>query len=140
MTQQRERIESLVRNMRNARELLDGVAIDSRSLDTSVNRSNFLYSVGTLLVSIFDLECDLLDLEPTLTEDYLQPSFLKPSLDAIDLSDAIESLLSNDATIHVNAIVQLQSYMLEETALEFTAACKSGTGHEFARSWWHQQP
>ena len=135
MTQQRESIESIVQDLRNAKELLDGVARDSKSLETSLDRSNFLYSVGTILGSIFDLEFDLLDLEPTLTED-----FLKPSLNPIDLTAAIESLLSNDAMIRENAIVQLQSYMLEETANQFERSCESGTGHDFARTWWQQQP
>ena len=135
MTQQRESIKSLVRDLRNATQLLDGVAIDSRLLETSLDRSNFVQSVGRTLVSIFDLECDLLDLEPTLTPDYL-----KPSLDPIDLSAFLEPLVSKNATIHENAICGLQSYMLEETAEQFARSCESGTGHDFAQTWWQQQP
>ena len=134
MTQQRENIESLVRNLKNASQLLDGVARDSESLETSLNRSNFVQSVGRILVSIFDLECDLFDLEPTLTEDYL-----KPSLDAIDLSAALESLLSNNAAIRENTIKQFKSYMLDETADQFAISCESGTGYDFAQTWWQQQ-
>lgn len=130
MTQQRESIESLVRDLRNAAQLLERVACDSQPLETSLDRSNFVRSVGRTLVSIFDLECELLDLEPTLTKD-----FLKPSLDPIDLSAAIESLLLSGR--RENEIIR---YMLDETALEFTAACESGTGHDFAQTWWQQQP
>lgn len=135
MTQQRESIESLVRDLRNATQLLDRVAGDSRPLETSLDRSNFVRSVGRIIVSIFDLEAVLLDIEPTLTPDYL-----KLPLEEIDLSSIFNDLLSDDREVCENTIMQLESHMLDETALEFTAACESGTGHEFAQTWWQQQP
>lgn len=135
MTQQRESIEPLLRDLRNASQLLDGVARDSQSLKTSLDRSDFVYSVGKTLGSIFNLEADLFDLEPTLTHDYL-----KPSLDIIDLSDALERLLSNDAAIRESTIREFQSHMLNETADQFAITCESGTGYDFAQTWWQQQP
>ena len=134
MTQKRESIEFLLRDLKKASKLLDGVASNSRSLETSINRSKFVYRVGEILVSIFDLESDLFDLEPTLTYD-----FLKPSLDAIDLSDTIEYLLSSETEIRQNVIRQLQSHMPDETADRFKTSCESGTGYDFARTWWQQQ-
>ena len=134
MTQKRESIEFLLRDLKKASKLLDGVASNSQPLETSIDRAKFVYRVGEILVSIFDLESDLFDLEPTLTYD-----FLKPSLDAIDLSDTIEYLLSSETEIRQNVIRQLQSYMPDETAARFETSCKSGTGYDFARTWWQQQ-
>ena len=135
MTQQRETIESLLRDLKNASQLLDRVARDSQLLKTSLDRSDFIYSVGKTLGSIFNLEADLFDLEPTLIHDYL-----KPSLDIIDLSDALERLLSNDAAIRESTIREFQSHMLNETADQFAIACESGTGYDFVQTWWQQQP
>ena len=135
MTQHRESIESLVRDLRNASKLLDKVACNSKSLETYLDRSNFVYGVGEILVSIFDLECELLDLEPTLTEDYL-----KHPLDAIDLNGALERLLSDEAAIRESTIREFKSYMLDDTADQFARSCELGTGYDFARTWWQQQP
>ena len=82
----------------------------------------------------FKLEADLFDLEPTLTYD-----FLRPSLDAIDLNAALERLLSNNPAIRESTIREFKSHMLSEVASQFAISCESGTGHDFAQTWWHQQ-
>ncbi len=134
MTQQREIIESLLRDLSNVGQLLDGVAGEARSLEGSLDRSNFVRNVGKTLVQVFDLEADLLDLEPALT-----CNSLKPSLDAIDLETALERLLSENSTIRESTIREFKSHMLDEVAGQFAISCESGAGHDFAQTWWHQQ-
>lgn len=134
MTQQRESIESLILNLRNASKLLDGVAGNAKSLEVPLDRSDFVRKVGKIIGQISDLEADLFDLEPTLTYD-----FLRPSLDAIDLNAALERLLSNNPAIRKSTIREFKSHMLSEVASQFGISCESGTGHDFAQTWWHQQ-
>lgn len=138
MTQQIESIKSMVQDLRNVKESLHEVDRKSRSLETSRDRSKFLASMGTIQLAIISLQYDLWDLEPTLSEDL--DFRLKPSLDEIDLSDVIEDLLSNEAEIREDTIGELQSYMLEETADQLARFYESGTGYDFALTWWQQQP
>ena len=140
MIEQRERIKSLLRDMKNASQLLHQATRNFQPLKTNFDKANFMRTASEMLASIAELQFDLFDLDPTLIEEYLEPSYLKPSLDAIDLNDTVESLLFNDTRTRKNAIAMLQSYMLDKTADQFARACELGTGGDFAQTWWQQQP
>jgi hypothetical protein len=126
----RKQIESLLKNLKKASKLVDHVAEQSQFLD-DLDRSNFIHRVGASLRYIFELQSDLFDLEPELTYKYL-----KPSLSPVDLSAALERLLSQNREICESAIAEFKSYMTEDVAFQFAQAWDSGYGYEFAENWW----
>ncbi|MEM7594871.1 MAG: hypothetical protein AAF383_25810 [Cyanobacteria bacterium P01_A01_bin.83] len=106
--------------------------------------SQFRLKTAKALGFISELQFNLLNLEPTLT-----PDFLKPSLEPIDLNVYLEHLLAakqskyqDDATnklIRNNVIKGLKSYMTDSVVKEFSEAIKSDKDYEYAKQWWDSQ-
>ncbi|MGG6263346.1 hypothetical protein ACQ4M3_03205 [Leptolyngbya sp. AN03gr2] len=134
MTEHQELIKSLLQDLNAASQLIDGLAEKVQALENSFDRSRFIGEIGKTLAHIFDLEADLFELEPTLV-----PDLLKPSLDAVDLTDSLERLLSKNWAIRESTIREFKAYMLDQVESEFAFACESETEHDFAQEWWCEQ-
>ncbi|MBE9013654.1 hypothetical protein IQ250_26045, partial [Pseudanabaenaceae cyanobacterium LEGE 13415] len=124
MIEHQETIKSLLQDLNAASKIIDGTTEKLGALGDYIDRSRFVREVAETLTHIFELESELLDLEPSLVSD-----FLKPSLDAVDLTPALERLLSENWAIRESTIREFKTYMLNEIASQFVFACESGTGH-----------
>lgn len=134
MKPRRKTIKSLLKDLKKASKLLDGLCDKVRYLENDLDRSQFVSGIGETLTKIYSLEAELFDLEPTLTYESL-----KPSLAPTEFDSALERLLSGNSAICHSTIREFQNHMLEEVASEFMAAWESGQGYEFAEAWWHRQ-
>ncbi len=128
-------VKSLLKDLRKAGKLVDGLGDQVRLLDNDLDRSDFIRGMGKTLTEIAFLEFNLFDIEPTLTFDYL-----KPSLAPIEFDSALERLMSDDWAIRKSTIHGFKNNMLDQVASEFEVAWDSGTGYEFAQDWWERQP
>lgn len=134
MEQQREILDALLKDFRTASQLIDGAAYKSRQLGSGLDQVHFVRGIAEVLTKLFELESDLFDLEPTLTYD-----FLKPSLDAVNLTDAIARLSSQNQAVRKATIQEFKQHMLDEVAAQFETACSLGTERDFAQTWWNRQ-
>jgi hypothetical protein len=127
-------VKSLLKDLKKASQLVDGVADQSQCLD-NLERTNFTKRIAASLGDIFELKLDLLDLEPELTDKSLQPS-----LSPVDLSETLKRLLSQNREICQSAIKEFKSHMTEDVAFQFAQAWDYGNGYDFAENWWRDCP
>jgi hypothetical protein len=126
-------VKSLLKDLKKASQLVDGVADQSQFLD-NLDGANFIKRVAASLGNIFELQLDLLDLEPELVDKSLQPS-----LSPVDLSETLKRLLSQNREICQSAIKEFKSHMTEDVAFQFAQAWDFGNGYDFAENWWRDR-
>lgn len=133
--------KSLLDDLQQASKLIDSVCGRIKQLEGNLDLSRFQMNTARTLSSIHKLEVALLDLEPTLT-----PDFLKPSLDPIDLYIYLEHYLSAEQSkyqddamnkaVKDSVIKEFKSHMTDSIITKFSEAIKSGKGYQFAKRWW----
>jgi hypothetical protein len=129
-----EILDSLLKDLRKASELIDGVAQRSHLLEEYLDVSHFIDFAGKALIHVYELCDELYDMEPDFS-----PEYLRPTLAPVNFTLALDRLQSENEAIRESTIRSFKSNMSDTDAQEFAEACKSGTGFEFAQQWWNKQ-
>ncbi len=134
MHQRQEIIQSMLEDLEKAKDLIDDTLIKFDLLKDSVDWTPYVHNTEAAIFQITELEADLFDIEPTLTNvDH------DPSLAPFDLDYVFPFLLGQDSEVRKGAIQIFKIYMTDEVVAQFDAACEAGTAFDFAQMWWDQQ-
>ena len=124
----------MLEDLRKAKDLIDDSCIKFGPLEDSVDWTRYMHNSGAAMLQISELETDLFDVEPTLT-DGVHELFLN----SLDLDYAFPFLFSEDSAAREAAIQIFKTHMANEVESQFEAACEAGTAFGFAQIWWDQQ-